>query len=717
MKMTSSSTLVSRRGFLASGVALGGGLIVATSVPDFSLANAVLLDDAAIKDIAFKPSAYIEIATDGQVILTIGKSEMGQGTLTGIAQLIADELGCAMDTISVVQAKSAPEFGFPFNGFMITGGSSGLRSEWKRMREMGAAARMMLERAAADRWGVDVSTLSVSDGVISSPDGQQWTFAQLTHDAAKLPVPEKPALKSADKRSVIGKTVKRVDTRQKITGQAVFGIDVRVPDMLTAIVVNGPLLMAKVRSVDASKALSRPGVRHVIPISTGVAIVADHYWAAHSARDDVDIEWEAGPFQGIGMDELREGFRKALDTPGIVAESSGDVSTANKSKTITRDFEQPYLAHACMEPMNFTVSIGDGVAEVWGPTQAQSLVQASVGKIAGINPKNVTVHTTFLGGGFGRRSAQDFVEAATEIAIAVRQPVQLVYSREDDMRAGRYRSFSLTRASGSLDDAGKLVALDVKIAKPSVSKWSRLPFLIREDGVDEQAVEGLINLPYDIANTRVEWVDHDPGVPVHFWRAVGSSHNPFVIESLFDELAVAADQDPLTFRRRLLKSKPRYLAVLDKLAEDASWTSRAPANTGRGLALVTSFESIVGEVAEARIVDDELHVDRVSCVIDCGVAVNPGQVEAQMHSSIVFGLSAFLRGEITLEDGEIQQSNFHDYEPVRLPEMPKISVSILEGADTPGGVGEPGLPPLLPAIANAVHGLTGKRMTQLPFRP
>lgn len=708
-------TFISRRGLLASGAALGGGLIVAASAPGISIAGADIASSIDADGTGFKPSVYIEIASDGRVILTIGKSEMGQGTQTGIAQLIADELGCAWDSIEVVQARSAPEFGLPFNGFMITGGSSGLRSEWTRMRTMGAAARMMLEQAAASRWGVDVAVLSVADGIVSGPGQRTAAFAELTSDASKLSVPEDPPLKSHADRTVIGKPVKRLDTWQKITGQAEFGIDVRVPNMVTAVVISAPQILAPVESFNADKALARPGVIAVIPISTGVAIIADHYWAANSARDDVDIVWGRSPFAGVGMDELRDGYRKALDTSGMVAETTGDVYNAPKGRTITREFEQPYLAHACMEPMNFTVSIGDGTAEVWGPTQAQSFVQGTVGRIADIDPKNVTVHTTFLGGGFGRRSAQDFVEAATEIAMEIGRPVQLVYSREDDMRAFRYRSFSLTRATGTLDDAGELVALDVKIAKPSVAKWSGLSFLIRKDGVDEQAVEGLVDLPYDIPNTRVEWVDHDPGLPVHLWRAVGSSHNPLVIESLVDDLANAAGRDPLEFRRNLLRNRPRHIAVLDRLANEAKWATSTPAEVGRGLALATSFESIVGEAVEVRIVDGELRVDKVTCVIDCGIAVNPGQVEAQMHSSIVFGLSAFLRGEITLTDGEIDQSNFHDYEPLRLPEMPQINVSILEGADRPGGVGEPGLPPLLPAIANAVFALTGKRTTRLPF--
>ncbi|MES0812198.1 molybdopterin cofactor-binding domain-containing protein [Roseibium sp. SCPC15] len=710
-------TVFSRRGFLASGAALGGGLIVAAFASNPSLAETTLRDDADTDGNGFAPNAFIEITSDGQVTLTVGKSEMGQGTQTGIAQLIADELGCSWGSISVVQAKSAPIFGFPFNGFMITGGSSGLRSEWTRMRKMGAAARMMLEQAAANKWSVDIKTLSVAEGVVAAPDGRRATFASLVSDASKLPVPDDPSLKSAGERSVIGRLVKRLDTNQKTTGQAVYGIDVRIPNMVTAVVISAPQFQAPVQTFDAERALARPGVIDVLSISTGVAIVADHFWAAHSASEDVDIVWGRGPFAGIDMDDLRDGYRRALDTPGKIAEATGDGEAVVDGRRITREFEQPYLAHACMEPMNFTVSIGDGVAEVWGPTQAQSLVQSSVGKIAGIDPENVTVHTTFLGGGFGRRSAQDFIEAATEIAMATGRPVQLIYSREDDMRAGRYRAFNLTRATGTLDKVGEIAALDIKIAKPSVSKWSRLPFLIRDDGVDEQAVEGLVNLPYDIPNTRIEWIDHDPGLPVHFWRAVGASHNPFVVESLIDDLAHVSGQDPLGLRRKLLRSKPRHLAVLDKLADEAGWSAPINADVGRGVALVTSFESIVGEVAEVQIVDGELHVHKVTCVIDCGVAVNPGQVEAQMHSSIVFGLSAFLRGEITLSDGEIDQSNFHDYEPLRLPEMPQINVSILEGAEEPGGVGEPGLPPLLPAVANAVFSLTGERVTQLPFRP
>lgn len=708
--------IVSRRKFLGTGMSAGGGLLIAASFGEGVLAKTVLQDQTELGGGTFKPSVYVEIGTDNQIVLTIGKSEMGQGTLTGIAQLISDELCCRWDDVRVVQAPVAPEFGFPFNGFMITGGSSSLRTEWQRMREVGATARVKLVQAAANLWGIDPSDLVVKDGVISNGGGQHATFGELAADAARLPISETPALKPAAQRQIIGKPHRRLDTAKKITGQARYGIDVDVPDLLTAVVISPPQLLAPVVSFDGARALERTGVRAVVEISTGVAIVGDHYWAAQSARDDVDIVWGESPFVGIGMDELRAGYRNALSEPGKIAQSIGNTMASAGTVTITREIEQPYLAHACMEPMNFTVSIGDGAAEVWGPTQAQSFVQNTVGRIAGIDPKNVTVHTTFLGGGFGRRSAQDFVAAATEIALAVAGPVKLIYSREDDMRAGRYRPLTLTRATATLGQSGELAALDVKIAAPSVSKWSGLKFLIRDDGIDEQAVEGLVDLPYAIPNANVAWVDHDPGIPVHFWRAVGASHNPFVVETLLDDLARTVKLDPLEFRRRLLVGNPRYLAVLDRLAEESGWAKPVPAGVGRGMAIVGSFESIVAEAVELRLVDNELRIDNVVCVIDCGVAVNPSQVEAQMHSSIVFGLSAFLRGNITIDDGTVEQSNFHDYEPLRMHEMPAISVSILEGSDRPGGVGEPGLPPIMPAVANALSSLGVKALDQLPYQ-
>lgn len=696
---------LTRRSFLKVGVSASGGLLLSAS----------LVPDADAAPTSFKPNAYIEIAPDERITFIIGKSEMGQGTLTGIAQLLADELECDWQQIRVQQSPAAAEFGFAGNGLMITGGSGSIRREWGRMREMGALARTMLLQAAANKWGVSLGSVRANAGIITGPDGQTASYGELAPEAAILPVPDAPALKSANQRTFIGKPMNRVDTLPKITGQAGFGIDVSIPDMVTAVLIHPPQFAAQVESFDASEALKMPGVTSVHQISTGVAIVADHYWAAHSARDLVDVTWGDSPFAGAGMAELRAGYQAALSEPGLRAEETGDVDSASGHQTVELEFEQPYLAHACMEPMNFTVSIGNGTAEVWGPTQAQSFVQNTVARVAGIEPAQVKVNTTFLGGGFGRRSAQDFVQAAAEIALATGKLVKLVYSREDDMRAARYRPFSLARVSGTLDSEGALVAFDVKIAVPSVSTWSGLPFLIDARGIDGQAVEGLVNLPYDIPNRRVDWVNHDPGIPVHFWRAVGASHNPFVIETLIDELAHRSDQDPLAFRRRLLHTHPRFLTVLDRLSREAGWETPKTDGVGRGMAIVESFGTIVAEAVELRLVDGTPEIDKVTCVVDCGVAVNPGQIEAQMQSSIVYGISAFLRGQITMDDGMFAESNFHDYEPLRIHEMPQISVTIVEGAETPGGVGEPGLPPILPAIGNALCDLGEPPVTRLPY--
>jgi len=706
---------LSRRGFLATGVASVGGLLVAVSFADSSQAQTGTPSTQAVDGTAFKPSAYIEITTEGVVNFYIGKSEMGQGIHTGIAQLIGDELGCAWESIRVVQSPASPAFGFPGRGFMVTGGSTSIRTEWQRMRMMGAAARMMLEEAAARRWAVNVSDLTTVDGVISGPGGQTAAFAELAMDASRLEVPANPLLKPKSARSLIGASVKRLDTMQKITGRAGFGIDVDIPGLLTAIVVSPPQLMAPVRSFDATRALGLPGVQAVVAISTGIAVIGDHYWAVHSARDEVTVEWGDSPFAGLNMEGLRAGYRDALDKDGIVAETKGDVLAVNGARSVNLEIEQPFLAHACMEPMNLTVAINGKSAEVWGPVQAQSWVQQTVGKVAGLDPENVAVHTTYLGGGFGRRSARDFVKAAAEIAKAVGKPVKLVYSREDDMRAAHYRPFNLARARGTLDNEGNLLALDVKVATPSVSSWAGARFMIRKDGVDQQAVEGFVDLPYNIPNIRVSWVDHDPKIPVHFWRSVGSSHNPFVLESLMDDLALEAGAEPIAFRRSLLRDQPRYLAVLNRLESDAGWKQPAPRGVGRGMAIVRSFGSIVAEAVEISQNNGDLHVGKVFCVVDCGIAINPGQIEAQMHSSIVYGLGAFLRGQITIDDGVVEQSNFHDFEPLRHAEMPQISVSIIEGDDKPGGVGEPGLPPILPAVANAVRALTGKRTVRLPL--
>lgn len=710
-----SNPMTTRRSFLKITVSSAGGLLLYSALPIPSSANRVIQDNQTSKDVTFRPNVYIDISPNNAVFFSIGKSEMGQGTLTGIAQLLADELECDWTDISIIQADASPEFGFPSNGFMATGGSSGLRSEWDRMRTMGATARIMLQQAAALRWGVKLSSTVAMLGTVIGPDNQSASFGHLAKDAAMLAIPETVELKHSSKRTYIGRSVKRVDTLQKVTGKAQFGIDIKLPDLLTAIVIQAPRIGASVKSFDAGDMRQRNGISDVVQISSGIAIVGDHYWAVHSARDAVAIEWELGELSTLDSQQIKASYDQALNTQGFLAEQKGNVEELPSDSAVTLKVHQPFLAHACMEPMNFTVSITSTGAEVWGPTQAQSAVQRVVAAVAGIEPKSVVVHTTFLGGGFGRRSAMDFVQAAAEISHTIKRPVKLMYSREDDMRSYRYRPYNATLATGLLDAAGRWVGLDVKVAVPSVSTWSGFGFLLREDGLDPQAVEGFINSHYDIPNTRVEWINHDSKVPVHFWRSVGSSHNPFVLETLVDKLASKAQKDPLSFRRALLKKSPRHLHVLNRLASFSEWTTPSQVGVGRGLALTEAFGSIVAEAVEVTMNNGVPQVQSVWCVVDCGLAVNPMQVEMQMRSSIVYGLSAFLRGKITFENGTVEQSNFHDYTPLRMNELPDIFVEIIEGDDKPGGVGEPGLPPLLPAIANAIYALTGEDITELPY--
>lgn len=710
-----SKAMLTRRNLLKIGVSSAGGLLLYSALPKTGSANEVDGVDQISNTASFRPNVYIDLSPDNSVSLSIGKSEMGQGTLTGIAQLLADELECDWKDINIIQADASPEFGFPFNGFMVTGGSSGLKSEWERMRTMGATARIMLQQAAALRWDVEPSSTIAKKGSVIGPGKQSATFGSLATDAAKLPIPENIKLKLPSQRTYVGQSTKRVDTYPKVTGKAQFGVDIKLPDLLTAVVIQAPRLGATVKSFDAGDIKELKGVSDVVQISSGIAIVGEHYWAVHSARDAVAIDWELGELSTLDSRHIKESYDQALNKKGMIAEEKGNTHDLISDSSVTLKVHQPFLAHACMEPMNFTVSITSNGAEVWGPTQAQSSVQRVVAAVAGIEPKNVVVHTTFLGGGFGRRSAMDFVQAAAEISQAVKRPVKLMYSREDDMRAYHYRPYNATLATGSLDASGKWIGLDVKVAVPSVSSWSGFGFLLREDGLDPQAVEGFVNSHYDIPNIRVEWINHDLKVPVHFWRSVGSSHNPFVLETLVDKLANKAQRDPLSFRQSLLKKSPRHLNVLNRLSEISKWAAPPEVGVGRGLALTEAFGSIVAEAVDVKMIKGRPEVQSVWCVVDCGLAVNPKQVEMQMQSSIVYGLSAFIRGNIVFENGSVKQSNFHDYTPLRMSELPEITVEIVEGDDKPGGVGEPGLPPLLPAIANAIYALTGEDITELPY--
>jgi len=707
---------LSRRDALQVIASTGGALVIGFGLPGEALSKITSPLGSQPGAAGAGLHAFIRISPDNAVTIVCGKSEMGQGALTGFAQVVADELDCAWSDVAVTPSPVHPAYGNPPKGFMATGGSTTIRLSWMRMRQAGAAARGMLRQAAAQKWRVPLAKVRTEAGFVLGPDGRREAYGALAARAAKLSPPRKPKLKSRADWAYIGKPVKRVDSAQKIDGSAKFGIDVNLPGMRTAVVAFPPDIGGKVAAFDGSAALKVPGVRQVVRIAAGVAVVADHYWAAVKGREALKIDWQPGPFAKLDTEAVRASYRKALDRKGKLAETRGDPAGVSGSHTLSRDYEQPFLAHACMEPMNCTVHVKSDGAEIWAPTQSQMMAQRTVAAVTGLPPKAIRVHTMLLGGGFGRRSAQDFVRNAAEIAKSAGAPVRLVYSREDDMRAAHYRPFNRARMRAKLDKDKKLVALELRVAVPSVAKWTGFKFLVRPDGIDSQAVEGLHGMPYDVPNLRVEWVEHDLGLPIWFWRAVGASHNPFVLESAIDEIAHSAGQDPYAFRRGLLARKPRHRAVLDRAAKEAGWSSPPPKGVGRGIAVVASFGSICAHVVEVRMADGELKVERVVCAIDCGIAVNPQQITAQMESNVAYGLTALLYGEITLEGGQVEQGNFDTYEPLRMPKMPKVEVHIIEGGQRPGGVGEPGLPPLLPAVANAVFALTGKRHDRLPLK-
>lgn len=700
----------SRREFLRAAVAVGGGLVVGYAMPGTAPAAASGSREAR----EYPQNAYVRITTDGIVTVVCGKSEMGQGVLTGLAQIVADELDADWSMVRAEQAPVHADYANPNAPYMATGGSTSVRLNWNRMRTAGAAARAMLVEAAARKWGIDKSQVKTRNGVLLASDGRSARYGEFAEAAAMIPPPQNPALKSPSEFTIIGQSLPRLDTPGKVNGKAQFGIDIRVPGMLTSVIAFPPRFGARMRSFDGSGALATQGVRGVYPVSGGIAVVADNMWAALKGRKALKIDWGEGILDQLSMDDIRKSYADALDRPGLTDQKEGSVQHGDGPRTITREFEQPFLVQAPMEPMTCTVAIGENEAEVWTGTQGQTIAQRRVAEIAGLKPEQVKVHTTFLGGGFGRRGVNDFVVYAAEVAKAAKRPVKVIYTREDDMQAGYYRPFNRIRVTGTLDEKGRLVSYSAKTAVPAISKWTGFGFLKKPNGVDTYATECLASV-YQIPNLEVQWVEHDLGVPIWFWRTPGGNQNCFAVEAMMDELAHAAGKDTLAFRRELLETKPRQLKVLDLAAEKAGWGYPLPEGFGRGIAITEIFGTVVAQVAEVRLREGRPVVERVVCAIDCGTAINPQQIRAQTESSIVFGLSALLYGQLTIEKGTVQQSNFHDYPVLRMNEMPKIEVHLVKSDAPPGGMGEPALPPILPAVAGAVFQITGKRVSRLPL--
>ena len=704
----------SRRDFLKSSALAGGGLLIGFTLPGASR--------FALAASEFKPNAFIRITPDNRVTVICGLSEMGQGVHTAIPMLVAEELEADWSRIKVEQAPADPAFANPFLGFQATGGSSSVRVSYEPMRKAGATAREMLIAAAADTWKVDKSECRAVKGTVVHKSGNKLSYGQLAESAAKQPVPKDVMLKDPKIFKIVGKGAKRLDTPAKVNGSAVFGMDVRLPGMLTAVVARAPVAGGKLASFNADKAKAMPGVKQVVPIGSGVAVVADGYWNAMKGRDALEVKWDDGAGASVSSEGIRKTFGELAEQAGTVGTKTGDAVAvlAVAGRKLEAIYEVPYLAHACMEPMNCTASVKPDGVEIWGSTQAPGLLQIVLSQVAGVKPEQVKVNTTMLGGGFGRRFGFDFAIDAVLTSKAVGVPVHVVFPREDDIKGHHYRPASVAKMQAVLDAAGNPVAARMHAVCASISDAAHMPYeangLPPMKGVDGFSVEGLTEWPYTTPNLQVEWTKNEPPIGVWFWRSVGHSQNIFFVEGFVDEMAAAAGKDPYEYRRALLGGSPRYRGVLELAAAKAGWGKPLPAGRGRGIAVGQSFGSYVAEVAEVSVgKDGKVKVHRVVCAVDCGRTVNPDIVKRQMESAIVFGLTAALYGKITLKDGKVEQSNFNDYPMLRISEMPSVDVHIVASTEAPGGVGEPGLPPIAPAVANAVFAATGKRVRKLPF--
>jgi isoquinoline 1-oxidoreductase beta subunit len=720
---------LSRRDFLKAGAGLTLGVAVPGALAQMAGPGQGGSGPAAAG--AFEPNAFVRIGTDNTVTVIVKHFEMGQGTFTGLPTLVAEELDADW---SQIRAEGAPADATRYNNLFMgqmqgTGGSTAMANSYDQMRKAGAAARAMLVAAAAERWKVAAGEITISRGVVQhAATNKTARFGSLAAAAAKQPVPQDVKLKEAKDFVFIGRRAPRTDARAKSNGTAVYTQDFKLPGMLTALVAHPPRFGGKVKSFDAAKAKAVGGVVDVVAIPQGVAVLANDFWSAKKGRDALAVEWdEAGAFK-LGSEEIMAEYRRLVATPGATAKKEGDVAAAlgSAAKTFEAVYEFPYLAHACMEPMNCVVKLSADACEIWNGEQFQSIDQPAVAQLLGMKPEQVKLNMLFAGGSFGRRAnpQSDYVLEAVQVAKAIggRVPVKLVWTREDDMRAGYYRPAYVHALKGGLDAQGNIVAWQHRIAGQSILTGTAFEGMMVKDGIDATSVEGASNLPYAIPNLGVELHSPKMGVPVQWWRSVGSTHTAFSTETFLDELAAAAGKDPFQLRRALLAKAPRHKRVLEMAATEADWTlplvsARVGDRRGRGIAVHESFNTVVAQVAEVTVrKDGSWRLDRVMCAVDCGVAVNPDIVRAQMESGIAYGLTAAMYGAITLKDGVVEQSNFHDYMPLRLTEMPRIGVYIARSDEKPTGVGEPATPVIAPAVANALAAATGKRIRALPIK-
>lgn len=727
------ATVISRRKFMVRSTVAGAGLLVG-----LRFSGPMLLSQESEKAKKKSPvnpfDAYIHVKPDGKISLIVAKSEMGQGIKTGLAMILAEEADVDFNAVSVEQAETRPDI----YEHMGTGGSGSTMENFMPLRRAGATVRELMITAAAQKWNVPKTECDAKKGLVRhTKSSRQTRYGELVEAASKLPLPDpdKVPLKNETEFELIGHATPRVDIPSKVNGSAGFGLDVRVPDMLFAVVARCPTFGGKPAHFEASKAKAAPGVRDVFEIPAlgkdmytagGIVVVADSTWAAMKGRDALQIEWDRGTAASESSASLRESLRAAASRPGKRIRNDGNVDEAlpSSAKRVEAVYEFPYLAHATMEPMNITVHARDHEAEVWAPTQSPDWVQRTVAKLLDLPPQKVIVHTTLLGGGFGRRYMADYPAEATQIAKVVGKPVQLVWSREDDMTHDFYRPAACHRMRGAVNQAGHPLLWSHTITSTSIGAFWGAP-----DKLEESEVGGAKQMPYAIPNVRLEYAAVPSSVPPLWWRSVEHSFNGFAVECFIDELAAGAGKDPVEFRRGLLVKpanwKPkdeddpdpsRLRGVLDIAAEKAGWGKPLPKGKGRGIASYHSFGSYIAEAAEVTVSGKDFKIDRIVAAIDCGQVVNPESVRAQAESAIIYGLSAALKNEITIKDGAVEQSNFDGYDPIRIDEAPPIEVHLLKSKEDPGGMGEPALPPAAPAVANAIFAASGKRLRRLPFQ-
>lgn len=714
---------ISRRTFLKATALVAGGLVIAFAIPQAKRFLMPGADKAPASPDAAKlpaPNAFLRIGTDNSITVMLAHSEMGQSIWTTLPMLIAEELDADWSTIKVEHASAAPEYVHTAYGIQITGGSSTTWSEFDRYRQAGALTRALLVSAAAQKLGVAADSLRTENGfVVSGTD--KISFGDLAEAATNLPTPTSVTLKDPKDWKIIGKATKRLDGPEKINGTAKFGQDVQFEGLKTAMVARAPVFGGKVKSFDDTASKQIKGVHNVVQVPTGVAVIADNYWSAKQGRDALKIDWDLGENATLDSKKMLEEYRTLAASPGLAAAKAGDTQSAfSKSTTVIEaEYVAPYLAHSPMEPLNCAVKITEDGCEIWTGTQMQTTDQGAAAKILGLKPEQVKIHTLFLGGGFGRRAnpAADFVSEAVQVAKAAGVPVKTVWTREDDVKGGYYRPMFLHKAKIALGADGMPTAWEHTEVGQSIMTGTPFESVMIKDGVDATSVEGVADSPYlkSVPNHQVNLHTVKATIPVLWWRSVGHSHSAFAMESLIDELAHTAKQDPLEYRRALLKDHPRHLAALNLAAEKAEWGKPLPKGVSRGIAVHESFGSFVTQVAEVSVVEGEVKVHRMVTAIDCGLAVNPDSLKAQMESSISFGLGAALFSEITFKEGQVQQSNFHDYQVLRMKDMPKVEVYIVQSTEKMGGVGEPGLPPVAPAVTNAIFAATGKRIRSLPI--